>query len=1187
MGVVWRVFDREWGRDLALKLPRPVVLESPPLRERYVREAETWIGLGVHPHIVQCWFVTLVEGVPALFLDYLTGGSLASWMENGHVKPGQWTLIIEIAMQVAEGLAYAHSKGVIHRDVKPENLLIRGDERVCVTDFGLVKTAVTEELTSGGMLEDWDEQDAGVTGVGAYLGTPMYGAPEQWGAAERVGPPADIYALGVTLYEMCCGRRPFDVDDEQIAPMDLIRRHLADPPPDPREFHRRVPPELAALCLEMLAKDPAKRPGQMVLVREMLHDIHQKLSRRAFRAPDPLMGGAQSSDVLNNQAVSLLSLGKLTEALETLRRGLNLDPGHPECLYNLVQLEKRYGRIGHLEALRRLKQARAHYPLALLLIEEGMPAEALETLKEVSPQTLSSPGLHHRATGDALMYLRDFSVAEIAYAEAQGHMPKDAVTQHRRALAAAGRGDDPGGGIYFPSFVPRQVESNIDNRIQLALDARGEGLIGITQENAVYRPLLPGAPTIRVARQPTAGRVSQIWTYQDRLAIADAHGFEFRRVPSMQLLARRQGRLLACSPRVEHIVTLEQSGPQVYVMSSGEFMPIRLENQRPDQGPLLAAFDRGGEVLGLLLPSGHLAFVGDENCAVQEPWPSRVEDHREAKCLALGPEKIVLLGFANGIVRGYNVNAERVDFNVQLPEAARSMEVRAAGTRIIVRTVSNGFFVLNRAGQILLAGDGPLAVDPQGTRILALMQGRQLMYNLNPLSVLRRWPQVQLEKPKSVGFSGDGRLAVVMSIPGAYSVWEVDEPRRVYQRDLLQSPGRSYADILSAHQQFHRHLDLAREALGRREYAESHRHLQRARKVPGYGQGGDALELSWQLLDTLKRDRLEAVWERLSIEEANPGDVDLHQDGRELLFSFGEKAYLALDQDGGARTVWTVARRGSIRLCRFVMRRGGGHVLILDETGQAALHHLADGRLVHEFGLDGGPLLKATLEGSYLTYLCQGGGMGQFDLTDGSHFFREVGKFQPRLFTPWQQDKVLVTGPGGFGILDLAKPGSKLQPPKLGVEITKLPCFIEHFPERSLVVLGFMSGTLRVIDLAGGGILASLRHGTGNRVTSFELLPQLSVAVTTTSRGQIFFWDLRSDTPLDEFVVHRDGVSSLRISRGGRYLLTSGKDGIIRYWETSWSTGEVRASKNEIPWACRGKSIDRFSKARRGASAVP
>ena len=213
--------------------------------------------------------------------------------------------------------------------------------------------------------------------------------------------------------------------------------------------------------------------------------------------------------------------------------------------------------------------------------------------------------------------------------------------------------------------------------------------------------------------------------------------------------------------------------------------------------------------------------------------------------------------------------------------------------------------------------------------------------------------------------------------------------------------------------------------------------------------------------------------------------------------------------------------------------------------------------------------------------------MGQFDLTDGSHFFREVGKFQPRLFTPWQQDKVLVTGPGGFGILDLAKPGSKLQPPKLGVEITKLPCFIEHFPERSLVVLGFMSGTLRVIDLAGGGILASLRHGTGNRVTSFELLPQLSVAVTTTSRGQIFFWDLRSDTPLDEFVVHRDGVSSLRISRGGRYLLTSGKDGIIRYWETSWSTGEVRASKNEIPWACRGKSIDRFSKARRGASAVP
>ncbi len=500
MGVVWRVFDREWDRDLALKMPRPAVLNSPILRERYVREAETWIGLGVHPHIVQCWFVTEMHGVPALFLDYLTGGSLKSWIDDGHVKPGQWDLIIEIAMQVAEGLAYAHSKGVIHRDVKPENLLIRGDERVCVTDFGIVKTVDTREIK--GKAGVAAEENSGMTGVGAYLGTPLYGAPEQWGAAERVGPSADLYALGVTLYEMCCGRRPFDAPGEDPPPELLIQRHLQEPPPDPREFYAGVPAELARLCLLMLAKNPAKRPPHMLAVREFLSSIYHKLTGKSFRAPAPLLG-AQSPDVLNNQAVSLVNLGKLTQAVETLRRGLRLDPGHPECLYNLVCLEKRHGRIGHLEALRRLKHARAYYPLALLSIEEGMAADAYDLLRSLNPDDLPSPGLVHRATGDALMYLGHYGAAERAYAKAHELMSRDAVAEQRRRLAAE-KGRDPSGAIHFPSPDPRHINRSSDPSLRLLLDEEGEGLVGLTQSTATYLSLQEGGFAAEVAR-PTSG----------------------------------------------------------------------------------------------------------------------------------------------------------------------------------------------------------------------------------------------------------------------------------------------------------------------------------------------------------------------------------------------------------------------------------------------------------------------------------------------------------------------------------------------------------------------------------------------------------------------------------------------------------------------------------------------------------
>jgi serine/threonine protein kinase len=1175
MGVVWRVFDREWGRDLALKLPLPVVLESPDLRERFVREAETWIGLGVHPHIVQCWFVTEVHGVPGLFLDYLTGGSLKSWIDNGHVRPGQWRLILEITMQVAEGLAYAHSKGVIHRDVKPENLLIRGDERVCVTDFGLVKTAAAEAAVNPSGLLDLNPENPGMTAAGAYLGTPMYGAPEQWGAAERVGPAADLYALGVTLYEMCCGRRPFDTDEERISPLVLIQRHLQTPPPDPREFHPKIPKELARLCLLMLAKDPGKRPTEMLALREFLFSIHQRIKGPPFRAPAPLLG-AQSPDVLNNQAVSLFSLGKVTQAVECLRRGLRLDPGHPECLYNLVQFEKRHGRIIHLEALRRLKQARAYYPLALLLIEEGMPAEAFETLKGLNPDDLSSPGLFYRAMGDALMYLGNYPAAQRAYTQAHELMPKDSATDQRGRLAAARTGKEPGGAIHFPSSNPLFVDRNDDRTLKLLLDDQAEGLIGLTQGGAFYQSFQEGTATVLVDRPIGAGPVLQAWISGKRLAIADSKGFECRLVPSMRLLARREGRILACSPQIERMVTLEHTGPHLFAVEHGQFQPIKMEGQSPDQGPFLAAFDSTGQQLGLLLPSGQLAALDHNNRAVAQSWPPRVEGHKEATCLALTGDGALVIGFANGTIQSYNVTHRGIEFTVSLADTPSSLEVHPRSGRIIARTTRGGFHILSRSGELLLSGDGPVALGHQGLRALLFMQGRQVLYNLNPLHVLRRWTHV-VEEPKNVAFSADGRLAVTLSTAGEFMVWEMDDENRVYQRKPLMSPGRNYADIVSANQQFQRHLELGHQALSRGEFLESYRHLQRARRVPGYGQGAATLDFAWKLLETLKRDQLEAVWEQLSIEGPNSGDLDLASDGRQLLFSFEDKACLALDQDGGARPVWTLSRRGQIRLLRFVQIGERSFVLIADESGETALHQPTDGRLKKALPLAGGSLSRAMLHGSTLTYLCRGGGIGQLDLADGANTFRDDLKINPRVVGPWQGNKVLLGTSAHFGILDLKKPGSKLQALNLGVEFTTVPCFVEYLAERSLLVLGFLSGTLRVLEVPSGRVLAALKHGEGNRVTAFKLLPELGVALTTTARGQLYFWDLRNEQPLDKIVAHRNGISTLRASRGGRYLLTAGS-GIVRYWETSWTAGEVRGSEADIAWLSKGKPRDRFSK---------
>ena len=183
-----------------------------------------------------------------------------------------------------------------------------------------------------------------LTGTGAFLGTPQYGAPEQWGAAEGVDQAADIYALGVTLYEMICGRRPFDTDEERTAPEVLIERHLDCAPPDPREFYPHVPPELAHMALLCLEKNPKKRPHDMERLRSALCNIYERLTQTPYKGVGKVPK-EQRADILNNRAVSLHSLGKPREARDVWRKGLRIESGHAECLYNLTKLELLAGRI--------------------------------------------------------------------------------------------------------------------------------------------------------------------------------------------------------------------------------------------------------------------------------------------------------------------------------------------------------------------------------------------------------------------------------------------------------------------------------------------------------------------------------------------------------------------------------------------------------------------------------------------------------------------------------------------------------------------------------------------------------------------------------------------------------------------------------------------------------------------------
>lgn len=142
-GKVYRVHHRGWIRDLAVKSIRPQLLERRGAVEGFERECETWINLGLHPHIVSCHYVRRLGGIPRVFAEYVDGGSLADWIRDGRLYAGgpdrALARILDVAIQFAWGLHYAHEQGLVHQDVKPANVLLTTDGTVKVTDFGLAK----------------------------------------------------------------------------------------------------------------------------------------------------------------------------------------------------------------------------------------------------------------------------------------------------------------------------------------------------------------------------------------------------------------------------------------------------------------------------------------------------------------------------------------------------------------------------------------------------------------------------------------------------------------------------------------------------------------------------------------------------------------------------------------------------------------------------------------------------------------------------------------------------------------------------------------------------------------------------------------------------------------------------------------------------------------------------------------
>ncbi|MEW6369218.1 MAG: protein kinase [Acidobacteriota bacterium] len=242
------------GEQCALKRPLAACSDDPEFRERFLREAE--IGRTLHhPNIVRILERGEVTGMPYFTMELVNGMTLrARLRETAEMEPKAAALVVS---QVAEALDYAHLKGVVHRDLKPSNIMLVNGSTVKVMDFGIARAA----------------RFSGITATGALVGTPDYIAPE---LIEGTGSDArsDLYSLGIVFYEMLTGRRPFDAD----TPIATIHKHCVEPPTPPSTLRPAIPPELEAVVLRLLSKNPDQRHPN---AEELLIELREYLNKAA------------------------------------------------------------------------------------------------------------------------------------------------------------------------------------------------------------------------------------------------------------------------------------------------------------------------------------------------------------------------------------------------------------------------------------------------------------------------------------------------------------------------------------------------------------------------------------------------------------------------------------------------------------------------------------------------------------------------------------------------------------------------------------------------------------------------------------------------------------------------------------------------------------------------------------------
>ncbi|MFN8607199.1 MAG: protein kinase [Vulcanimicrobiota bacterium] len=341
MGNVYRARDKHLHRSVALKVLNSQLFNDPEFMERFLREARSIAQLE-HPNVVRLYEFGLHEGVHFMAMELLPGGSLGDQLTAGKIFGESEALLL--AMGAAAGLGAAHAAGIVHRDVKPDNLMLTDSAQVKIVDLGIARR---------------DQDESSLTQAGSYVGTPDYVSPEQIQGVKDINGQADIYSLGITLYHMVTGKTPYGGGTMR----KCIMGHLKEPLPDPRQLSPNLSEGFVQLLNSMTAKERSQRPPDMRAVRRQL---------KGLIPPEVLdLSGSTTAAPIPPPTVQLGPLPARTVPPPPAPSGGESTGHTPEQLQNLEsQLVRYIGPLAKILVKRNAAQVQDYAGLAQRLAEQ-------------------------------------------------------------------------------------------------------------------------------------------------------------------------------------------------------------------------------------------------------------------------------------------------------------------------------------------------------------------------------------------------------------------------------------------------------------------------------------------------------------------------------------------------------------------------------------------------------------------------------------------------------------------------------------------------------------------------------------------------------------------------------------------------------------------------------------------------